>query len=62
MGSTTEEAMTQFAVTLREGSMCQAAGLRVEFKGAEALVTCAPDQVETFWAQRLRFLRENPRA
>lgn len=49
--------MTKFIVTLREGSMCKAAGLAVETFGAEAHVTCHPHQVETFWAQRLRFLR-----
>jgi hypothetical protein len=52
--------MTTYIVTLREGSMCKAAGLAVEFKGAEAHVLCTPAQRDTFWGQRLAFLRANP--
>lgn len=50
---------TLFIVTLREGSMCQAAGLRVKFKGVEAHVTCSPREVQKFWAQRHAFLLAN---
>jgi hypothetical protein len=52
---------TLYIVTLREGSMCLAAGLAVRFHGADAHVTCRDGmEIETFWAQRLAFLRANP--
>lgn len=54
--------MTQFSVTAREGLMCKAANLSVEFNGVEAIVRCSRAELDTFWAQRLAFLRSNPNA
>ena len=54
---------TMYIVTSREGSMCAAVGLSVEYFGAEAHVFCKNcEEYEVFWAQRLAFLRANPNA
>ena len=52
--------MTLYIVTLREGSMCKANGLAVQFVGDQARVACTPDQRDVFWGVRLAFLRANP--
>jgi hypothetical protein len=55
--------MTIYIVTLREGSLCSSAGLRVEFLGGFAHVHCKDGRErETFWATRLQFVRDNPSA
>jgi hypothetical protein len=52
---------TLYIVTLREGTMCQRAGLEVEFLGAQAHVTCGGGlELDIFWRVRLEFLRANP--
>lgn len=52
---------TIYEVTLREGSMCKAAGLEVQGYGALShVVVHDGKQREIFWAQRLAFLRANP--
>jgi hypothetical protein len=52
---------TTYEVTLREGTMCKAVGLDVSYHGAHAHVVIRNGKEdETFWAQRLAFLRANP--
>ena len=52
---------TIFEVTLREGAMCRSSGLEVRPYGALShVIVRNGKEKETFWAQRLAFLRANP--
>lgn len=51
---------TTYEVTLREGSMCKAAGLEVQGYGVLShVIVRSGTEREIFWAQRLAFLRAN---